>query len=230
MELVEIVVRVEEAFGIEISNADAVKLKTTREVADYVAKKVAVSDEQSCLSQQAFYFLRDSFGKYFQVSREISLPHSRLEDIIPRERRREKWTVFRTKIGAHAIPDLARPIWMFCALAISTVLVLIYAIRFTDETFSGVYAFAFGVMVAVAFGTLTAIATRPAKNNFRRHLGTVGEMVNHLATKGPDVIKRGGRTWTRDQILAVVHKIVAESGVPNDFSDDARFVEDLRLG
>ena len=123
MDLVEIVVRTEDAFGITIPDADATRITTPRELADFVTTKVSLSDESSCLSQQAFYFLRERFQSHLLFSRQSFRPNTPLEKIVPMQNRQLIWSALRTEVGANALPDLARPIWLFWTLAVSTIFV-----------------------------------------------------------------------------------------------------------
>src|SRR5690349_10245452 len=60
LDILEIVLNLEEVFGIEIKDKEAEQLRTTRDVIDYVCQKLNVSDttEGPCLSARAFYRLR----------------------------------------------------------------------------------------------------------------------------------------------------------------------------
>ena len=54
---VEIIMRTEEAFGIEIPDEIAAQLLTPAALVDYVAANVALKATEECLSQQLFYRL-----------------------------------------------------------------------------------------------------------------------------------------------------------------------------
>jgi len=230
MEIVEIVVRVEDAFGINISDVEAAKLTTTQQIADFVATKVPVSDDPSCLTQQAFYFLREHFANHYSVTRESFHPRTQLDQFVPREYRRQTWAALRNEIGEHAIPDLARPIWLFWALVVLSIVVFVYATGYVSQSLNPYVGFVVGVLVTATFGYCSAMITRPTKQNFRRHLRNLAQVTNHLVAHQPHVFKKASRSWTRQQILAVIHTIVAEESDLKEFSDDARFVEDLHLG
>jgi acyl carrier protein len=230
MDLVEIVVRVEDAFGIQISDAEATRITTTRELADFVATKVPLSDEPSCLSQQSFYFLRKRFSQHLSFSPSSFYPNAWLEGFVPKENRRIVWATLQAETGANTLPDLARPIWLFWTLAAATVFVFFYVTVSVWNAFTLFWALSFGLTAAVGFGYVLAIATRPMKQNFRRRFQSVGEVARYLVANKPHVFKRDERTWTRVQILAVVREIIAEEAGIEDFADDAHFINDLHLG
>jgi hypothetical protein len=230
LELVTIIVRVEEAFGISISDTEAVGLTTTRELANFVAAKVGVTDDPSCLSQQAFYFLREQLGQRFLVSRSEFVPDTKLENTVPREDRIENWTALREGMGKHALPDLARPIWLFWTLAAVVLFGFVYSTSSLIGTTHPVLAVALGALAATGIGCLSAVATRPYKQNFRRRIQNVRQLVSFIVRNEPHVFKRGQRAWTGEQILNIVRTIVRDEGGIVKFSDDDRFIEDLNLG
>ena len=231
MDLVEIVVRVEDAFGIAISDAEATRITTTRELADFVATKVPLSDEPSCLSQQSFYFLRERFSRHLSFSRSSFYPNSWLEDFVPKENRRLVWATLQAETGANALPDLARPIWLFWTLATSTVFVFFYAtlVIWNALNIGIANALFCGFAAAIGFGYISAVATRPTKQYFRRSYKRVGDVARFVVANKPHVFKRDERMWTRAQVLEVVREIVADYVGSQDFSNDAHFINDLHL-
>ena len=230
LDLVEIVVRVEDAFGIRIPDAEATQITSTRQLADFVATKVPLSDEPSCLSQQAFYFLRERFGRHLLFARHSFYPDARLENFVPKENRQFIWATLQTEVGANALPDLARPAWLFWSLAAVTVFVFFNATISLWGVLGLFWAFWFGLTVTIAFGYLSAVVTRPLKQNFRYYLQSVGEVSRYLVANKPHVFKRNERTWTRAQILAVVREIITDEAGIEDFDNDAHFINDLHLG
>ena len=230
MDLVEIVVRTEDAFGITIPDADATCITTPQELADFVATKVSLSDEPSCLSQQAFYFLRERFQSHLSFSRQAFRPNTPLEKLVPKQNRQLVWATLQTEVGAKALPDLARPIWLFWTLAATTIFVFFYATITAWNIFGGFgLTLLFGLISAIGFAYVSAVATRPTKQHFRQSYKRVGEVARFLVANKPHVLKRNERLWTRAQVLEVVREIVADYVGSQDFSNDAHFINDLRL-
>src|SRR5260370_42688860 len=58
---VEIIMRTEETFGIEIPDNVAQQILTPAALVDFVAAKVPMKPTEECLSQQLFYRLRRGF-------------------------------------------------------------------------------------------------------------------------------------------------------------------------
>lgn len=121
LDSVELVLRFEDTFGIEIPDADAEKITTVKDVTNYVFSKVEHTDQNTCLTQQAFYFLRRSFMQYLQIPRLFICPKAKLDSILPKENRKDalqhlkneagidirlKKSIFST--GVESVADLAK--------------------------------------------------------------------------------------------------------------------------
>lgn len=115
-------------------------------------------------------FLRERFQPHLSFSRQAFRPNTPLEKLVPKQNRQLVWATLQNEVGAKALPDLARPIWLFWTLAASTIFVFFYAtITIWNASNVGkVNALFCGLVATVAFGYISAIATRPIKQNFRR--------------------------------------------------------------
>jgi acyl carrier protein len=227
LDTVELVIRFEDAFGIPIPDVVATQLTTPRKVADYVLTQVTMSEQSSCLSQQAFYFLRRKLVTHLNISRSDFSPDTRLENLIPLERRRQVWASIKAEMGASAVPDLARPIWLFSLLSLFTVLTfVIYAWHNSD----GTGALFSGLLAAVVVGYGGTVATRPLKRDFRRSYGCAGDVAKYVSVHSPSSFKKEGIGWTRAQVAAVVREIIVDETGIKDFTEDSHFIDDMHLG
>jgi acyl carrier protein len=229
LDAVELVIRFEDAFGIGIPDEVAAQLTTPREVAEYVLTQVAVGDQSACLSQQAFYFLREKFVRHLNIPRRAFSPASPLEQLIPRENRKSLWASVRADAGVRVLPGLARPLWLFYSLALVTVSAFVYGIIWAGSEVGGGLSFLFGLLAASAAGYAGAVLTRPLKINFRRGYERVGGLAKYLAASKPHVFKRDQRTWTREQVAQVIRHIIIDEAGRTDFTEDSHFINDLHL-
>jgi hypothetical protein len=229
LDAVELVIRFEEAFGISIPDEVASDLTTPREVTDYIITQVAAGGQTACLSQEAFFFLRQGFLKRLQISRSAFRPDVPLEEIIPRRNRKIVWRGFKAELGSAALPNLARPLWLFISLTVSTILVALYAFYATPKL-----AIQLSVMLAIGvtilFGFLLSLVSRPLKVNFRRRFRTVRGLVEYLLLRSPHTFKRGERAWTRAQVAEVVRAIIVEEIGITNFTEDSHFIKDMHIG
>src|SRR5215208_3472599 len=106
LDLVELVIRFENAFGIAIADQVATGLTTPRKVTDYVYSQLSRGEQKSCLSQGAFYLLRKEVVSALGIQRAHFRPAVELADLIPVKKRQELWTTMRSRLGEAALPDL----------------------------------------------------------------------------------------------------------------------------
>ncbi len=82
LDSVEILVRVEEYFGISIPDREAEKILTVQDFADCVFTKVTVNPTEKCKSQMLFYKLKTFFTDKQALCKEQIRPDSRIRDLI----------------------------------------------------------------------------------------------------------------------------------------------------
>lgn len=222
LDLVELVIKFEDAFGISIPDEAASEMRTPRHVADYVLTQVNLQENPTCLSQQAFYFLRQRLAPALSVARSDFRPDSRLENLVPLEGRRENWSNLQTQLGPSVLPNLVRPNWVFVVAALfpltTLVIVQIYG-RSTNFFFVALLA-------AIVVGYFVAWLTRPMKREFASDARCVGDLAKYVSIHSPHAFKR---QWTREQVVQVVREIIIyETGV-HDFHEDSDFIKDMHL-
>jgi hypothetical protein len=85
---VELIMAYEDAFSIEITDADAIKIRTPQDVIELVCSRVELSDESTCLEQAAFHVIRRETMLLTSAERRqiaLSTPLSRLFMLTPPE-------------------------------------------------------------------------------------------------------------------------------------------------
>ena len=114
LDTVELVMEVEESFGITIPDADAEKIQTVGQLYRYVLSKMdgPTLVTSGCLSAAAFYRLRRRLMGRFRVERRRIRPASALDDLIPKRRRRAEWQQLGEDLGWR-LPELHRPDWVW---------------------------------------------------------------------------------------------------------------------
>jgi hypothetical protein len=58
---------------------------------------------------------------------------------------------------------------------------------------------------------------------------TVRDLVEHVVTNEPLVVKGEEAEWTRSQVWEVLRRVIIDETVVVDFSEDSRFVQDMGL-
>jgi hypothetical protein len=80
---VELIMAYEEAFGVQFTDEDAVRIRTPRDVIDFIASRVAITSEEICLEQRAFYSLRSALLELSAVQRRHLRRHTPLAHVFP---------------------------------------------------------------------------------------------------------------------------------------------------
>jgi len=225
LDLVELIIRFEDAFGVAIPDAVATELTTPRKVTEYLVTQLNLGRQTTCISQQAFYRLRRDLSPLTRTQRAEFRPTLRLAHLFPVEARKETWTEARSQI--RALPHLVRPKWLVCGL---TILIIVTAIIVFSNSYgaSGNSATAFLLSIFVGGGLAHAsqFATRSLRYEFSREYTTVGELAEYLALHTPHTFKRD---WTREEIAETVRQIIIDQTATHDFHEDSRFVQDMKL-
>ena len=227
LDLVELVISFEDAFGVAIPDKVATELTTPREVTEYLVTQLNVGRQTSCISQQAFYRLRRALSPVTKTQRADFRPTVMLSQLLPVESRKEAWAEARSQMGVSVLPDLVRPRWLVYGL---TILIIVTAAFVFSHSYgaSGNSAIAFLVSVFIS-GVLahaSQFATRSLRSQFSREYRTVGELAEYLALHNPHTFKKN---WTREEIAETVRQIIIDQTGVHEFHEDSRFVQDMHL-
>lgn len=227
LDLVELTIRIEDAFGISIPDDVAADLTTPRQVTYYLLSQLKLAERKTCMSQPAFYLLRKEFVAILGIQRSEFRPSSNLAQLIAPEDRIPIWTTLTSKIGAAALPDLIRPAWLFRLLCLATFATAVATFASAHLTTGRIdIALLVSLLASGAFGFAGAFITAPLKRTFRREYEHAGELAIHVAFQSPHSFKK---EWTREEVAETLRQIIIyETGV-KDFTEDSRFVEDMHL-
>ena len=237
LDTVELVMALEEQFGVELKDDEWVSASTPKDVIDLICGKVQSADAATCMSQRAFYALRRALIKCCGRRRAEITPDATLESLIPRERRREDWE----RLGVELLvgppdaapksdrppdwPALRRPEWLVALLLSLAVAAGLAALVLWQSGWA-----ALGVVAALV--SLEWGLTVPWCREFPREIATVGQLARRLIGIAPKIFEPEGRRWRREDVAQVVRDITIEQlGLkPGQYREDARFIEDLGAG
>lgn len=223
--MVELVMAVEETFDLELPDAEAGKLVTPALLIDFILRQVPTTEASVCLSRRAFYALRRVLRRDFDCPRAEIRPDAPLEALIPRPNRRAAWRRTQAALEAKDWPELERPNWLVGGLALVLAAAAGGAWRLGLPGWIG----ALGVVFLWA-GLLTL--TKPLRTEFPSSCRTAGELARLLVAHAPALFAPRGRVWTREEVAETVRRLTIEHlGLkPQDYREDARFVEDFGAG
>ena len=223
---VELVMALEESFGVELKDEEVVKTVTPRMVGDLIFAKLSTTDEKTCQTQRAFYVLRRGMMTPLGLQRTQVNLDAPIRSLMPRHKERELWPQLGVAVAARKWPRLARPRWLSRSITLGG-LALWVALPYLSIRYS--FGLPVGIIGGLFAGGLFAIFalrfTRPCELYIPTRFKTVRDLI-------PPVLTSEHIKWTREQVSKLVKKIVMEQlGVPESkYTEDSNFVHDLGMG
>lgn len=104
LDSVELVMSIEDKFGIRIEDSEAEKIYTVQDFVDIVFSKIIVNPIDTCLSQLIFYKIRKALRKLTPTEKEIK-PDMKISELFTQSELKEKWSQLKTEIELE-LPDL----------------------------------------------------------------------------------------------------------------------------
>ena len=104
LDSVELLMTIEDKFGIQIPDREAENIATVEHMVDAVYEKIKVSADNKCLSQIIFYRIRKVFEE-FGNSRVDITPDTKMSHLLSSTNLQSDWESLREKLGLK-IPDL----------------------------------------------------------------------------------------------------------------------------
>lgn len=214
---VELVMALEESFGVTITDAEAESCITPAAVTALIFGKLRASDQRACVSQRAFYLLRQGLIQTLGVARRSVGLSADIRSFVVGRSEREVWQDVKTIVQARSWPSLARPTWLVAILWLLCLGTFAGLITVTHSLFISLVC-----TLLVAFGAVRI--TRPLRSRIPDRYSQLHNLVPFAATS--DAI-----AWTRDQVASLVRNLVIKQlGLrEGQYREDAHFVKDLGM-
>lgn len=224
---VELIMAVEERFGVEITDEEAQQILTTRMLYECVTRKIRSVPSDVCLSQRAFYLLRRSFRADFTIPRSAFRPDVPLEKLIPHTNRKLLWDRLKEHLGAKVWPQLKLRraiVWLITAGALSLGALILFWAGPHTPLLSSILA-----LLTTAFSAYILVRmARPLRTSLAGH--TVGTLSELIVASNAFLVAPPSNEWSPERIRLEVRQLVIDQlAVPPTFSDDAEFVKDLGI-
>jgi acyl carrier protein len=228
---IELVMALEEEFGVVISDADAAGMLTPRHVIDHIRAALEPKADKVCRTQHSYYEVRRAMISCLGVPRQAIAPGRSMNALIPRVDRQQDWQRLRLALPKLRLPNLERPRWLLQMILWGSLALAIWWARKLSgsQDFPVLFCawiFGFLFMLVAGFVLTCPLAIQfPLKARTLRRLilNYTPARVAHLVTTEP--------TITRAHVAASVQRIVIEQlGLkPTNYREDARFVEDFGM-
>lgn len=237
LDAVELVMRVEDTFGIKIEDHEYENVKTVGDLHKLVVRnrgRVPVGEEArnpreapSCLSLLGFLQLRRALTSLLNLPRRAVRPLTPLDTLFPRDQRPLRLGELERVLNLR-FPVPKRPPWMqgafvfaWLALILGTVPLLAVAGDFRVASLFGLITFAALLRVAWRFTAPYATFLEPA-------LCTVGGLAKRIVALNYAHLDSSSSSRADDVMLVLIEIISDTLGIPAEqIAPDKRFVEDL---
>jgi hypothetical protein len=233
LDLVELVMSVEEHFGIDIPDRDVVNLRTPGHLIEYVAARVPPAillSSAACSTQQAFYRLRRTLVTQLAMSRAAVHPSAALDAIFPIATRRKRWRELSRHYDRRVWPVLALPSSLDRIRAYGTLLAALGAMGASLAAHLAP-GWTFVALIAGTLGGFVLLKRVFAKwaVRFVPTGLTVGDLARITALPSDGAVTPAVH-WSRARIAEDVRVLVVRASGSTIFSDDSDFIRDLGMG
>ena len=221
---VELLMALEEAFGIEIKDEETVKTVTPGSVIDLIYSKVRHADQKVCPSQRAFYILRKVCVRQFCANRKTFSLDTPIRSLIAQEREAADWKILQSIVAARSWPELGRPRWLVVLLMVLSLMITSVSLWFWIWTVSS--------SVSVLIGFVCALI--PVMGLYRltqRYRNRIPIGIHRVRDIVPYAVTAETVEWTREQVAQLVKIVVQEQlRIPDSqYREDAHFINDFGM-
>jgi len=205
LDQIELLLRTEEVFGINIKDEEAVQIETVGDLFELISTKVPHTGPAQCITQTAFYRARRALGHSGASGAAQIRPATPLSEVVPKGRaeRRRFW-----QSCANEQP-LEWP-----ALSLSRTWSLIFLLASTSATYMAALYFTpirTWYWIPVVIGACYAILFWAAPY-LRDALpaSTVGDLARQLALLNRDVLQNPGSALSRQSLWELYVELVSD--------------------
>src|SRR5262245_35897123 len=118
LEGVELLLALEETFGVTITDAEAEAAVTPALITELIFSKLHTSDQKVCVSQRGFYLLRKGLAHTMGVSRRSVTLNQDIRAFSSTPTESRVWADLMSAVQARSWPPLARPPWLTACLSL----------------------------------------------------------------------------------------------------------------
>lgn len=219
---VELIVEIEKKFKISINESEVYHADTVGKLSNVIYQRLRKDAQDPCPSQKGFYILRHHLISEYKLSRSEIKLDTRLDDIIPKKRRRKMW-----KSLIKAITNDAKNIDLELNLCLNLIfiyfcplLVLFFMLYFLPWE-------AFGLAIIVAFmaARIFAWLLTPLRNKFSNNCSTVKDLIPYITTSSTKV-------WGKDEVYEEIKNLIVKMFTikPSLITPNSHIIDDLGLG
>lgn len=227
---VELLMAVEDRFGITIEDEQAGQVATAGDLHELVMSKLTPSGPGSCLSSHVFYGLRRGLLEVTEVSRERVTPGASLEGLLPDEGRRGVWDSLGECSGWR-LPPLRLPPALESSMLTGCLGAIAVALLGGGlGLMPGPIAWTLGLAAFPALLSAYRLAA-PLAVRLPRELATVGDAARAVLSLNFALLSEECRSWNEGEVWQALQSVVVDQlgCKPEDVRRSAHLVHDLGL-
>ena len=227
---VELLIAVEDRFGIAIGDEEAAQIATVGDLHELVLSRLAPPSSNSCPSSHVFYGVRRGLREVLGVSRERVSPGASLEGLLPDEGRRSAWSSLSQYLGWR-LPALQLPATLESSMLTGCLGAIVLALLggglgFMPQPIAWSLGLAAFPALLVAYRLTAPLAIRVPKG-----LVSVGDLASAVLSLNFAVVSEQCQSWNEGEVWqALQSAVVDQLGCkPEEVRRTAHLVKDLGL-
>jgi hypothetical protein len=224
---VELILAVEDAFQITITDEEAGTVVTVGDLHDLVIAKLHSQDCGRCLTSAAFYRTRQGIAEPLGIAQRDIRPSTSLDAILPRSGRRQSWRRIQ-EVANLNLPALQHPRWIQLTLVVT-------GIALATATGVQLHLGVGGTLLLSFFGLFVGSVlirlSPPLAFAFPNRSATVGDLSRDvLALNHARLVSQVGNWNKKDVWEALCRVVVKETSVePERIHRESLIVDDLGI-
>ncbi len=225
---VELLVAIEERFGIEIDDVAASRVTTVGDLESLVLRRLSPPTSTSCLTLVTFYRLRSVLRRQYGLARSRVRPDAATAELIPLRHRRVAWRALAHALGLR-LPELRRTAILENALLAGFIGSIPLAVVGGSLGAIPEHVAWFVGISALPALRLAYRVTKPLAVHLPETCGTVGQATGAILAMNFGRIAAERQSWSNDELRSALRAtIVDRLGVaPHEVTREARLVDDL---
>ncbi len=220
---IELIMDIEDEFGIEIPDHDIDRLETVGAMAAYVFEKVRKAERSTCRTAHTFYQVRRELMEMLGLPRRSMRPRVKVADLVPTWRRRDVWRRLRSvriKPPRMELPN---------GVALAAILVVLIGASFIALEYDAAPTWGFLCSV-LTLGVLAWLTARPFEVCLPSGVTTLGDLSIAATPMEPEAATVGD--ISHSEVATRLRQIISRNlNVPTEeLHDGVEFARDLNVG
>jgi len=233
LDYVELVLAIEDKFGIHIDDEEAGSARTVGDLYAIIMAKVepeVTVGQRRCLTSAAFYRTRRGITETLGLSRREIRPSTPLAPILPWPRRNRFWRSIQIESG-FALPKLRHPSWVQNGVLGAGLLCSLVFAQTTKTSFRDISTVTLVYLSGLCSGGVLLWITKPLAFGLPREVATVGDLAKSvLKINYARFIASVGQPSRKDVWDTLSGLMVKQLGLsPDQIRPEATILDDLGI-